>query len=288
MLSDFIKQHKLPEEFRLTVKEHYKPLADRIVKLFNKKNAVYFVGINGCQGSGKSTLTEFMAEYLIAQYQLNVIVMSLDDFYLPSKKRNQLARDIHPLLATRGVPGTHDITALNHVLSQLSEHRAGFSIPRFNKAIDEPFPQNQWTSVEKPVDIILLEGWCWGVTAQTDEQLQTPINELEREHDTDGKWRSYVNQQLKTAYEPLYKKMDFWLALQAPSFDCVYQWRLEQEQKLQASNIGLPHTKIMSPSEVLNFTQYFQRLTEQGNKTLSNSADAVFHLDNTRHIIDIP
>ena len=288
MLSDFIKQHKLPEEFRLTVKEHYKPLADRIVKLFNKKNAVYFVGINGCQGSGKSTLTEFMAEYLIAQYQLNVIVMSLDDFYVPSKKRNQLARDIHPLLATRGVPGTHDITALNHVLSQLSEHRAGFSIPRFNKAIDEPFPQNQWTSVEKPVDIILLEGWCWGVTAQTDEQLQTPINELEREHDTDGKWRSYVNQQLKTAYEPLYKKMDFWLALQAPSFDCVYQWRLEQEQKLQAKNIGLSHTKIMSPSEVLNFTLYFQRLTVQGSETLSNSADAVFHLDNTRHIKDIP
>jgi len=82
--------------------------------------------------------------------------------------------------------------------------------------------------------------------------------------------------------------MDFWLALQAPSFDCVYQWRLEQEQKLQAKNIGLSHTKIMSPSEVLNFTQYFQRLTVQGSETLSNSADAVFHLDNTRHIIDIP
>lgn len=288
MLSDFIKQHKLPEEFRLTVKEHYKPLADRIVKLFNKKSDAYFVGINGCQGSGKSTLTDFIASYLNTQYQLNVIVMSLDDFYLPSTKRNQLAQDIHPLLATRGVPGTHDITALNHVLSQLSEHRVGFSIPRFNKAIDEPFPQNQWTSVEKPVDIILLEGWCWGVTPQTDEQLQAPINELEMQHDADGEWRSYVNQQLKAAYEPLYKKMDFWLALQAPSFDCVYQWRLEQEQKLQAKNIGLSHTKIMSPSEVLNFTQYFQRLTVQGSETLSNSADAVFHLDNTRHIKDIP
>jgi len=288
MLSDFIKQHKLPEEFRLTVKEHYKPLADRIVKLFNKKSDAYFVGINGCQGSGKSTLTDFIASYLNTQYQLNVIVMSLDDFYLPSKKRNQLAQDIHPLLATRGVPGTHDITALNHVLSQLTEHRVGFSIPRFNKAIDEPFPQNQWTSVEKPVDIILLEGWCWGVTPQTDEQLQAPINELEMQHDADGEWRSYVNQQLKAAYEPLYKKMDFWLALQAPSFDCVYQWRLEQEQKLQAKNIGLSHTKIMSPSEVLNFTLYFQRLTVQGSETLSNSADAVFHLDNTRHIKDIP
>jgi D-glycerate 3-kinase len=286
MLSDFIKQHKLPEEFRLTVKEHYKPLADRIVKLFNKKNDAYLVGINGCQGSGKSTLTDFIARYLITQYQLNVVVMSLDDFYLSSKKRNKLADDIHPLLATRGVPGTHDVTALNRVLTQLSTHSTGFSVPKFNKAIDEPFPQNQWTSIEKPVDIVLLEGWCWGVTSQTDKQLQTPINELELQYDAVGEWRNYVNQQLKMAYEPLYNKMDFWLALQAPSFDCVYQWRLEQEQKLQAKNIGLSDSKVMSPAEVLKFTQYFQRLTEQGSKTLSHSADAVFHLDNARHIIN--
>jgi D-glycerate 3-kinase len=286
MLSDFIQQHRLPEEFRLTVKEHYQPLADRIVKLFNKKNDAYLVGINGCQGSGKSTLTDFIAEYLRARYQLNIVVMSLDDFYLSSKKRNKLAHDIHPLLATRGVPGTHDMTALNHVLTQLSEHRTGFFIPRFNKATDDPAPQSQWQFVEKPVDIILLEGWCWGVTSQTDEQLQTPINDLELQHDADGEWRTYVNQQLKTAYEPLYKKMDFWLALQAPSFDCVYQWRLEQEQKLQAKNIGLSDSKVMSPAEVLKFTQYFQRLTEQGSKTLSHSADAVFHLDNARHIIN--
>lgn len=288
MLSDFITRHKLPKEFRLTVKTHYKPLADRIVSLSNKKKGVYFVGINGCQGSGKSTLTDFIAEYLMKQYRLNIVVMSLDDFYFSSKKRNQLADDIHPLLATRGVPGTHDVTALHRVLTQLSAQNTGFTIPKFNKAIDEPFPQSQWSTIKRPVDIVLLEGWCWGITSQSDEQLQIPINELELQHDADGKWRNYVNQQLKTTFEPLYKKMDFWLALQAPSFDCVYQWRLEQEQKLQASNIDLSHSKIMSPAEILNFTQYFQRLTIQGNNTLANSADAVFHLDIARHIIDIP
>ena len=30
MISAFIEQHKLPEEFRLTVKQHYKPLADQL------------------------------------------------------------------------------------------------------------------------------------------------------------------------------------------------------------------------------------------------------------------
>lgn len=288
MLSNFIKQHKLPEKFRLTVKEYYKPLADRIVGEFKKNTKPYFVGINGCQGSGKSTLTDFFAEYLRAEYKLNVVVMSLDDFYLPGIKRTQLAQDIHSLLATRGVPGTHDMAELKHVLTLLSEQKTGFTIPKFNKATDEPFPKDQWTSIKEPVDIILLEGWCWGVQPQTDEQLESPINELELQHDPLGAWRTFVNEQLKSTYAPLYKKMDFWLALQAPSFDCVYQWRLEQEEKLKARNIGLCDSKIMSPAQILNFTQYFQRLSVQGCNTISNSADAIFHLDYDRKITDIP
>lgn len=288
MLSAFIEQHKLPAEFKRTIEQYYKPLADTIFDQFEKNANIYFVGINGCQGSGKSTLTEYLASYLSAKYQLNVAVMSLDDFYLPSEQRNQLSRDIHPLLSTRGVPGTHDISALKSVLAQLENHETGFSIPRFNKATDEPFPESQWTLIEKPIDIVLLEGWCWGVPPQTEAQLQAPVNELELQHDTNGLWRNYVNQQLKDNYQPLYKKMNFWLALQAPSFDCVYQWRLEQEQKLQARNINISNSKIMSPAEILHFTQHFQRLSVQGGNTIAHSADVIFYLDYDRNISDSP
>lgn len=288
MLSAFIEQHKLPEEFRQTVKHHYKPLADQIFSQFTKNNGAYFVGINGCQGSGKSTLTDFIAEYLRSEYQLNVVVMSLDDFYLTREKRNELAKDIHPLLATRGVPGTHAISDLERTLTQLKEQKTGFSIPKFNKATDNPFPKDQWTSIEDPVDIILLEGWCWGVEPQSEEQLKLPINELELQHDENGVWRNYVNQQLKNTYVPLYKTMDFWLALQAPSFDCVYKWRLEQEQKLKARNIGLANSMVMTPEEILNFTQYFQRLSVQSCNTITQSADAIFYLDYARQITGSP
>ena len=287
MLSKFLKEHKLPEEFKNTVEQYYKPLADKIFNQFSQKNQAYFVGINGCQGSGKSTLTDYIAEYLIDQYQLNVVVMSLDDFYYSSEKRNQLAKNVHPLLATRGVPGTHDVDALANIISQLTAKKTGLSIPRFNKATDEPHPTNLWHSIEKPVDIILVEGWCWGVKAQTTEQLKKPINELELQHDADGVWRNYVNAQLKELYEPLYESMDFWLALQAPSFDCVYKWRLEQEQKLEARNAGLTNSKIMSPEEILNFTQYFQRLSVQGCNTISHSADTIFQLSTDRSITEM-
>ena len=286
MLSNFITTHSLPEEFRLTVKKYYKPLAEKFFLEFIKNKSTYFVGINGCQGSGKSTLTDYISSYLFTKYQLNVVVMSLDDFYLSREKRKKLATDIHPLLATRGVPGTHDVVALERIISQLKAQKTGFSIPRFNKATDDPYPEDQWQTIEKPIDIILLEGWCWGVKPQTAEQLKSPINELELQQDTNGEWRNYVNEQLKSAYVPLYDEMDFWLALQAPSFDCVYKWRLEQEQKLQAKNIGLTNSKIMTPAEILNFTQYFQRLSVQSCNSISQSADTIFYLDPSRQIMD--
>lgn len=288
MISDFIKQHNLPKEFSRTVKQYYQPLADQLVERSKAQQDPYFIGINGCQGSGKSTLTEFLAKYLSSKYRLNVVVMSLDDFYYTSEKRNQLAQDIHPLLATRGVPGTHDIEKLSEVLSQLKMRKTGFLIPRFNKATDEPFSQTQWTMIDKPVDVVILEGWCWGVKPQTAAQLAAPINELETLHDNQGIWRNYVNTRLQSAYLPLYEKMDYWLVLQAPSFDCVYQWRLEQEQKLKEKNADLKNSKIMTPAEVLNFTQYFQRLSVQSCQTIAQSADTVFYLKNDRTITDLP
>ena len=284
MLSAFIKDHKLPENFECTAWQYYKPLADAIFNQFSKVKQPYFVGINGCQGSGKSTLTDFISQYLMTQHQLNIVVMSLDDFYYSSEIRKQLAHDIHPLLATRGVPGTHDTATLKFVLSQLKKQTTALSIPRFNKAIDEPFPKNEWQSIKEPIDIILVEGWCWGVSPQTKEELQKPINDLEFQHDEKGIWRNYVNNQLESNYCPLYENINYWVSLQAPSFDCVYKWRLEQEQKLADKNIGLANSKVMTPEEVLNFTHYFQRLTIQGNKSLSESANAILNLNTNREI----
>ncbi len=287
MLATFIKQHNLPEEFSLSVEKYYKPIAQQLFDRFKRSTSPFFVGINGCQGSGKSTLTDYIGEYLTSQYKLNVVVMSLDDFYYSSQDRQNLANTVHPLLATRGVPGTHDMTELTQVLTKLKARETGFTIRKFNKATDEPYPESDWQVINQSADIVIVEGWCWGVSPQTKEQLKTPINELEYKYDTTGKWRNYVNQQLKDEYVSLYKEMDFWLALQAPSFDCVYKWRLEQEEKLKARNVGLENSKIMSSAEILNFTQYFQRLSVQACNTFKESADIICYLDSQRKITEI-
>ena len=82
MLTEFSDKHQLSKEFLHDARKWYIPLAKNIVKHQNGAIAPYFLGINGCQGSGKSTLSAFICDYLTQEHGLNVVVMSLDDFYL--------------------------------------------------------------------------------------------------------------------------------------------------------------------------------------------------------------
>ncbi|MDR2872569.1 MAG: kinase, partial [Xanthomonadaceae bacterium] len=66
------------------------------------------LAITGPQGSGKSTLAAQIVR-AADQHGLKAATLSTDDFYLTHADRRQLARTVHPLLATRGPPGTHDL-----------------------------------------------------------------------------------------------------------------------------------------------------------------------------------
>ncbi|XPF92794.1 kinase [Colwellia sp. RE-S-Sl-9] len=279
-----MKKNWLPDEFKLLVEENYLPLAERIFKAYQEQGSPYFVGVNGCQGSGKSTLSDYLAHYLSGTHQLNVVVMSLDDFYLSRTARNKLAQIVHPLLKTRGVPGTHNTDLLESILAKVKTRQTDFLIPRFNKVTDDPYDESQWQHIDKPIDILILEGWCWGVTAQTTSELTTPINSLEKEEDKQRVWRTYVNEQLRASYQPLYDYMNFWVALQTPSFDSVYKWRLEQEQKLIKTLSSTKQTNVMNEAQILNFIQYFQRLTTHGIQSLPLIANTIFYLNENRCI----
>ena len=209
------------------------------------------------------------------------------DFYLDKSSRNALAIKVHPLLATRGVPGTHDVSLAQTTFDRLRGYGT-VSIPRFNKAIDNPFPVVDWPVIHSPPDIVLVEGWCWGVKPQTKAQLAEPVNALERDEDPLGTWRNYVNKQLADSYQALFEQMSFWVMLKAPSFDQVYNWRKEQEHKL-AAKLGSSeaHSGIMTDLEIERFIQHYQRLTEQSLETLPQQCNYVYHLDETRQITHV-
>ncbi len=288
-LSNFISQHQLPESYIAEARQWFFPLAENIVKKQQKHSKTYIVGINGAQGSGKSTLADLLVFLFKEKYQLNAIALSIDDFYFTRQQRLTLASTVHPLLATRGVPGTHDVKLAQEVIHSLCDEEMTLFVPRFDKNVDDRVPDKDIEAVSSKNDIIILEGWCLGAEAQPEDALLQPVNELEKEEDPDGIWRRYVNQQLRDVYPELFSLIDSWIMLKAPSFDCVYQWRLEQENKLRdaftKSAPGTANSKIMDNNSIKRFIQYYQRITEDLLETLPEKVDYLFQLDENRKIV---
>ena len=283
LIARFLTEEKLPASFTEIVASWYQPLATQLIEMQKNQGGPLIIGINGAQGTGKSTLARFLS-LMLTQQQLRVANLSLDDFYLDSNHRGHLAREVHPLLATRGVPGTHDLELAEHVMEKLTEpHSQGqLLLPRFDKAIDEPKPQTVWDAVDLPIDVVLLEGWFVGLQPEAQGSLETPVNSLETDEDTSGTWRYYVNKRLLD-YQGLFQKIDYLVMLKAPSFDCVYQWRSLQEEKL-AANAGSAGNKVMDQSALDRFIQHFERLTRHCLTALPEQADLVFYLDQDHQI----
>lgn len=280
----------MPLSFLKTVDEWYMPLAGRIAKHHDAAGRTLLIGVNGSQGSGKSTLAALLTQLLAQEFGLQAIDLSIDDFYLSRQSRVSLAREIHPLLETRGVPGTHDVSLLSETLQQLTRENSEVSIPRFDKACDDRYPEGEWHRVPAPFDIVIVEGWCLGTPAQADEALYNPVNDLEALEDPDGRWRRYVNQQIGGRYQGVYQMMDLWIMLQAPSFACVYQWRLEQEEKLADKLLAgdqqnSSRNRVMTATQISRFIQHYQRLTEHSLDQLPGRVHFLFSLDAGRQVM---
>ncbi|MFT7223751.1 MAG: D-glycerate 3-kinase [Cellvibrionaceae bacterium] len=288
-LSLFCQTHQLPDSYLTMAGNYFLPLADELAAMA-KPSSTLLVGINGCQGSGKSTLSELLTMFLRHHHQLSVANLSIDDFYHTHAKRQQLADEIHPLFATRGVPGTHDVDLLQQSLDQLSKQSGWITIPRFDKSRDDRRSLQEWDNFLTPADIILLEGWCVGTSAQKDNELLDPINDLELDEDSEGIWRRAVNEAIKRTYLPLFQKIDTLIMIQAPSFACVYEWRRIQEDKLRQQvneafyATSRDRSSTMDETQLARFIQHYQRLTEHMLQTLPSIADSAFTLDRNHQV----
>ena len=235
------------------------------------------VGLCGAQGSGKSTIAAVLAERIP-----DTVVLSLDDLYLTRAERETLAETEHPLLRTRGVPGTHDVALGEAVLADLRGGRP-VRLPRFDKAIDDRAPESAWPLVEG-ARLVVFEGWCVGARPEAAADLAAPVNALERDEDADGVWRRYVNDALARRYPALFT-LDALVLLAAPGFDTVYRWRLQQEQALAADIASGRRTgRAMTDEEVGRFIQFYQRLTEHMLYEMPDRADLTVRLDDDRRI----
>jgi D-glycerate 3-kinase len=256
-------------------------LLDQYAGRIARARRPYLLGLSGLQGSGKSTLAREMKAQAEAR-GWPTEVLSLDDFYYSRSEREVLAHQIHPLLRTRGVPGTHEIELLLSVLAALPQasDKLPVSYPRFDKGRDTRVPPSKWPRVTRPPKLVILEGWAMGIRPQTQAALEAPVNSLEREEDPEGTWRHWVNKQLR-GYQPLWRKLDALIVLQAPNWEVVRKWRSEQEEELLARHAPL----AMDASAMVRFLAHFERLSRHALATLPELADTSVEYDHHRHVI---
>jgi len=151
------------------IKSHIIPLCFWINKKRKNKKTL-LVGLAGGQGTGKTTISTLLRLVLTKYFKLQVFKISIDDFYKTRKERIALSKKIHPMLLTRGVPGTHDINMmLDFFKKSKSKKFKKMKLPNFNKAIDDRFPTNKWNKINKRPDVIIFEGWCVGARSEVAE-----------------------------------------------------------------------------------------------------------------------
>ena len=255
---------------RTALEVHGAALAAHLAAALGARGAPLLVLLNGAQGSGKSTFAALLAHYLPA-LGLRCACLSLDDFYLGKAARAQLAERVHPLFRTRGVPGTHDIAALTSAVDDLLVPGEPLGLPQFDKALDDraAVPRLQ----PRPVDCLLLEGWCVGAPPPDDDEPAEPLNALEAEADPDGRWRGAVDEALAGPYGALFQRFSGLMHLQVPSFESVYEFREAQEAALRVRS-----DQAMSPEAVRRFIAHYERLTRRQLRRLPCRADLVLRL----------
>ena len=265
-IAAFLDRERLPDSFRLTIARVCEPLAARARLLRERQGRTVYLGLCGAQGSGKSTIAAATTA-ILNSHGLKAITLSLDDFYLSREARGWLAGKVHPLMAVRGPPGTHDVALARVILDHLAQP-GSTPLPRFDKATDERLPKPAWRSVHGPVDVVIFEGWCVGARPQPAFDLVLPVNDLERVDDPDGTWRRYVDRQLAQPYQALFTRLDTLILLAAPGFEAVRAWRTEQEHKLRDRTGG-----GMDDAAIHRFIAHYERLTRWILEEMPTRAD---------------
>ncbi|MFL2878842.1 MAG: uridine kinase [Candidatus Pelagibacter sp.] len=269
------------------IKSFLIPVSFYIANRANKEKTM-IVGLAGGQGTGKTTISSIIKMILEKYFKFNVFKISIDDFYKTRKDRLKLSKNIHPLLMTRGVPGTHDIKLIVDFFKKVLKRKfSPISLPKFDKSIDDRVRRQNWYKIKKKPNIVILEGWCVGSSAQKLKNLRKPINSLEKNMDQKLKWRKYVNNQLNSQYKTMHKMLDSFLYLKAKDFSLLRRWRLKQEKKLSLKNKNKKNSKIMSKNEVLNFMMTYQRITEHMFKEVPKFASMVLTLNQNHQIKNI-
>lgn len=218
-------------------------------KLETSRKRPLFIGINGPQGSGKTTL----CQSLKSEFQslgFKVAYLSIDDFYLDFKSQKLLFQTTrNPLLEWRGLPGTHDLLLGTKTLQKLRDGQ-DVLLPRYDKSLNDgrgdQCPQSQWESCSA-VDLVLFEGWCLGFRPSDLTVAESQLTE----------WNCKVEHLLQindnlSKYQDWHTFLDAFVLIKPNDINNVFEWKYQQEETLKKEK-GKGLTREQVTAFVLRF-----------------------------------
>ena len=133
-------------------------MVDRVVETWIRTRRPALVGIQGVQGSGKTTLCRTLEARIPG-----CVAISLDDFYLPDAEIDAEHED--PRLRGRGNPGTHDVAYLSECIARLMSGTEDVDLPVYDKSAHggrgDRAPETRHVP-KGSVETVIVEGWCLG------------------------------------------------------------------------------------------------------------------------------
>jgi len=246
-------------------------IKDTYYKLFSQLHNKKTLMIAGSQGSGKSTLSLLIKTYFKKFYKKDVVILSIDDFYLSSFQREKLAIKLKTnLFHTRGVPCTHNLKLLIETVDKLKRNKFPVYIPIFDKVTDNKKKHNR--KINK-ADLIILEGWCVGSKPIDPLYLKKNINDLEKINDPDMIWRTAYNQSL-VEYQKLFNKFNYYIFIKLPDWKYVINWKYKQELNLRSLSSD-NHLK----KKLYLFIQYYEKLSKWMSLSCPDICNILITLD---------
>lgn len=253
------------------------------------------LGIQAHQGCGKTTLCDMISYYLSTYKNINAVTVSSDDYYLKYNDQILLTKK-NNMFKYRGPPGTHEVNLLYDLIDKVKNKKSNYYLTKYDKSLNkgagDRIENTSENYINKPIDILIFEGWFNGIKSVNRSVLQNNlINNYNKEiYNTESNkslldFQEVVSEYLKNDYESMWDNFDTMLILKPEKYEYSKFWRIEAERIKGGMNLTKINEFVEYFWNSIPPNIYFDNLLKnsysfKSNNILNNINNNAYKIDN--------